>query len=163
MAFQDGCACHVWAIDGYTNDQRAANVNALYANESTRILVENDQDFIGQLDLLVAHLVRHCRRNPATGDICVIYGGFQNAGDGAPEHMWLEYNGFIYDTMPGAMLRRVVANDLTRLRPPSEQQAFDADLVGRMQSTLTVSQRRIINNSAAAFQAGDDYDPPELN
>lgn len=73
-----------------------------------------------------------------TGDACIIYGGFQDINDGAPEHMWLEHNGFIYDTMPGQLLRRDVANAWTRLCPPSEANAFAANLVGSVQSTLTV-------------------------
>jgi hypothetical protein len=147
MSFLDRCSCHVWAIDGYTDDRQAVVVNESYDAEANRIVRVQDRRLIGHLDALVAHLVEHCRRTQVTAERCTIYGGFQSEEDGAPEHMWIEHRGYIYDTMPGAPLRRVLANPATRLQPPCEQAPFRPNKVGQHDSKLTVSQCHIIETA----------------
>ena len=147
MPFKEGCACHVWAIDGYSNDAEANIVNNLYADEATRLLLVGDVR--GSKHDRVAHLVQHARRSKTLeGEKTIIYGGWRGQGNAAPEHMWLEYNGYIYDTMPGAPLRRVQATAQTRLQPPSEGAAFARGEVGQCESLLTVRQYEILKKAA---------------
>jgi hypothetical protein len=72
--------------------------------------------------------------------------------------MWFEYNGYVYDTMPGMPLRRIAASPQSRLRPPSEVQAFAANLVGSAPFSLTESQHRLVtgmNGAAIAWLVGN--------
>lgn len=156
MGFRD-IACHVWAIDGYVDDRRAQVVNDKYCAVSNNLLTSGSP-MIGNLDKLVAYLVEHCRRVPSvSGKECTIYGGFYNRTDAAPAHMWIEYGNHIYDTMPGAPLRRLPLTNASRLKPPSEGVAFGGDMVGKCKSTLTLSQLKILSN---AVWTGVEYDPP---
>ena len=161
MSFEDSCVCHVWAIDGYAGDALARNMGRLYEDEGTRLLISKS-NLLGNLDGVVAHLVEHSRTAQATVAHCTIYGGFQRAKEGAPEHMWLEYDGYVYDTMPGAPLRRVAAAG-RQCWPPSEQSAFNTNKVGKVDSVLTTQQFWMIQNATWKRNSKmncDEYLPP---
>ena len=161
MAFTLGCSCHVWAIDGYVNDNLAAAVNTRYANESNRLLLAGAP--LGNRNARIQHLVQYARiGHEMTYFRATFFGGWQNNTDAAPEHMWLVYNGYIYDTMPGAPLRRKAAGFMGwhHLHPPSEQAAFARNMVGRWQGLLTRSQVHIIHT--AVWDGNNEYTPPEL-
>ena len=153
MAFLDGCACHVWAIDGWVNDRLSTEVNNEYADAGTRIAL--GQVHAPTLNDKVTHLLGTCRVSPAVAQPGILYGGFQGARDGSPEHMWFEYGGYVYDTMPGSPLRRIAASPLTRLRPPSEAQAFADYLVGFIPFSLTESQHRLISGAVIVWATGN--------
>jgi len=154
MGFKEGCGCHVWAIDGWTDDATAKQVNDRYDSEGNSILLGSVQ-VDNTCDAKVAHLLVTCRRQLRVHHHGVLFGGFQNATDGAPEHMWFLYHGFLYDTMPGAPLRRVATGDDARsLRhPPSEVRRFSRERVGRTPFHLTASQYQLIK--AARWTAGE--------
>ena len=155
-----GCSCHVWAIDGYIDDASANVVNQAYDAAGNNNLLNGRPPGVGTLDQLVAYLVVQCRRTPLRAAIpCVVFGGFQNAADGAPEHMWLQSGNFIYDTMPGAPLRRkMIAGAPTLLHPPSEHAAFPAARVGSTPTSLTTSQFNMITS---AVWVNNEYSPPD--
>jgi hypothetical protein len=160
VAFGTGCSCHVWAIDGYTDDASAGIVNNAYiAAGNTNLLVGRPPGVV-TLDQLVASLVTTCRRAALrVSTPCRVFGGFQNAADGAPEHMWLQSGNYIYDTMPGAPLRRkFIVNANTLLHPPSEHAAFPAARVGEAATSLTTSQFDMITS---AVWVNDEYMPTE--
>lgn len=164
MSFVEGCSCHVWAIDGYRSDVLAHNVNMLYDNKSSEALLaaldgtraRKRRKLVADtnLDAKIQSLVEACRTDVSTALACTIYGGFQYATDGAPEHMWIEYGGHIYDTMPGQPLRRAKATKRTRLQPPCERSSFAADMVGSYESTLTNSQLAIITAAKDQWAKG---------
>lgn len=164
MSFVDGCSCHVWAIDGYRGDVLANNVNTLYDNKSSEAMLAAMDDTRARkrrkltaetsLDAKIQGLVEACRTDVSTALPCIIYGGFQYAGEGAPEHMWIEYGGYIYDTMPGQPLRRAKATKRSRLRPPCEMKTFAADMIGSYESTLTNSQLKIITDAKGLWAKG---------
>src|SRR4051794_657764 len=105
------CSCHVWAIDGYTDDERAAELNRLY-NEKANIYrqaatsgsrtksLKNDGERNARVRDLVQAIQRDLGSELVRNQNVIIYGGFR-ATQQAPEHMWIEYNNKIYDTMPG--------------------------------------------------------------
>jgi hypothetical protein len=152
MAFLDGCACHVWAIDGWVNDALSREVNEDYAEAGTGIAMGTVH--AATLNAKVTHLLNTCRISPAVAQPGTLYGGFQAAGDGSPEHMWFEHGGYVYDTMPGSPLRRIAASALTRLRPPSESEAFAPGLVGSTPFSLTESQYRLISGAGIVWANG---------
>ncbi|MCE2751073.1 MAG: hypothetical protein LW720_04195 [Pirellula sp.] len=152
MAFLDGCACHVWAIDGWVNDILSREVNENYAEVGTGIAMGTVH--AATLDAKVALLLNRCRISPAVAQAGTLYGGFQAAGDGSPTHMWFEHGGYVYDTMPGSALRRIAASALTRLRPPSEAAAFAQRLVGSTPFSLTESQYRLISGANIVWANG---------
>lgn len=141
--FVQGCSCHVWAIDGYSVN--AGIVNERYNEKTTGMLV--DGDCFENLVYKVGSIVDHCRRKLSltTAETIRIYGGFADKNLGGPEHMWIEYKGYIYDTMPGHPLRRAPATQ-DRLHPPCELAPFPADLVGSVVKFLTEDQRRLIKS-----------------
>jgi len=151
MSFRD-CACHVWAIDGYHDDEQAHATDIRYVTLADDLLAHGR---LGDKSDRVAQLVKKVRRAQASaGAKAIIYGGWQNDTDAAPEHMWLEYGDYIYDTMPDAPLRRKAANALSRLHPPSEfgNRGFDKSRVGSYATTLTVYQYAIITDPAATWR-----------
>jgi hypothetical protein len=157
MGFKLGCACHTWAIDGYTNDDRAKNVSDKYDTLANEVMKLQTVDLNGKVDGLVATVRRLTNAAQAAENITV-YGGFEHNTDGAPEHMWMEYKGWIYDTMPGAPLRRSGASPQTRLQPPSEGRAFAPNMVGKCTAKLTISQLQIIT-AAQGHWANNEFDP----
>ena len=86
----------------------------------------------------------------------ILYGGFPHQNDGGPEHMWFEYDGFWYDTMPGKPLRRVAIdrrNPRSRWFPPCEEGGpFPANLVGEAEFTLTEKQLPLIQSRYIKWQ-----------
>jgi hypothetical protein len=148
------------AIDGWIDDTLSGAVDDEYSNAGNAI-VTGQVPNVGTLNQKVAWLLQRCRVSPAIRPAAqgTLYGGFQNAGDGSPMHMWSEYNGYIYDTMPGKPLRRMAATPATRLGPPSEGGPFPAGRVGSTPFQLSESQHRLITGGGGApinWQADTD-------
>ena len=143
MAFVDGCSCRVWALDGWVNDAVALNVNTNIENLGFALF---NQQFAGTLSVKLA-LYQQCRVTPAVNNQCTVYGDFDTENDILPTHMWLEYNGWIYDTIPGHPLRRKSASSRSRLHPGCVIQAYPAELVGSMVWTLTTAHLHVLNQS----------------
>ena len=74
-----------------------------------------------------------------------IYGGFRR-GHNAPEHMWFEYDGYIYDTMPECGLGVVKANPASRECPYWETEKFGTGAV-RVSSNMTARQKAYLTKS----------------
>jgi hypothetical protein len=150
MSFRDSCACHVWAIDGYVNDEEAKLVNHDYDRLSTRPLLQRRKppSNASEGSLMVGKLVQNCRRSSETNEEIVVYGGFMS-GQFAPEHMWIEYNGAIYETMPGYGLYTEAATDHSRMKPQLERNNKNFKFVGRYKTVLTTRQKAWID--------GDDF------
>lgn len=151
MSFEDSCSCHVWAIDGYTDDEIAYQVNDIYAKTAMNLMSKK-----ASKAKKLAALVEAARVTPPTVTGMIIYGGWQVSGEGAPEHMWIECEGYIYDTMPGHPLRRKVASEATRFHPGCEEAPFKKNKVAWVESTLTLSQFKILQ---AAKWHDDAYMP----
>lgn len=150
MPFLDGCACHVWAIDGYTDDATAADVNNRYVDAGT-FLASANNGALGQLNMIVGGLVGVCRVTDPTDIPCTIHGAFTNAQDATPTHMWLEYQGWLFDTMPGRQLWAVPAHGRAGW-PACETTAVPLALVGSATSVLTQSQHDLIARFDASTQ-----------
>jgi hypothetical protein len=69
--------------------------------------------------------------------------------------MWLEYGPYIYDTIPGAPLRRKVATPTSRIHPPSAYQ-YDPDQVG---SALWYLTRAHLDVLARAVWVNNEFMP----
>jgi len=134
MPFED-CACHVWAIDGYRDDDTAELVNNAYATCATSLRTTNTAE--SRQEALVA-LLKAARAEIGTTNGAKLYGGFRR-GQKAPEHMWLEFDGYIYDTMPGYGLCRVAVSSKSRKCPGLENEDFGSGAVC-IDMTLTASQ-----------------------
>jgi hypothetical protein len=149
MSFRNGCACHVWALDGWLDDGLARDVNENYANAGTAMALGVMPP--GGLNGRVTRLLADCRMTPAVAQPGILYGGFANVGDATPTHMWFEHGGYVYDTMPGAPIRRLPATTATRIQPPSEVGAFVPNLVGYAIFSLSATQSAIVTNGAIAW------------
>jgi hypothetical protein len=143
-------ACHVWAIDGYIDDPSAATVNTLYTELANTLLASTSrEDTIRWRRQALKTLIDHCRQSDVTDEEAIVYGGFRD-GQGAPEHMWMEYNGTIYETMPGHLLVACAATPASRLQTPLEGYAFPKKGVVFVSTYLTVRQQSCINNRPTA-------------
>ena len=139
MPFKD-IACHVWAIDGYKDDATAKDVNERYVAASKDLVVSNNK---ASRDAGLKALVDASRRSAHTKEVAIVYGGYRR-GQKTPEHMWMEYNGLIYETMPGYELHKAVASSATRKCPPLENDAFESSGVAEYKTYLTESQKAYI-------------------
>jgi len=143
MSFQQ-CACHVFAITGYLDDNQMQKVNGLYANYYSSGQVDEGRprgwSAMNTLATLTAHIRGTTGANATTLPI-EIYGGFR-PGQLLPEHMWVEYKGWIYDTMPDYDCNGTVANAQTRQLPYLETRPFTerGDEVAHFTSVATVAQ-----------------------
>jgi hypothetical protein len=143
-------ACHVWAIDGYVDDAAANTVNTLYTSLGNTLLASHSrEDTITWRRSALKTLIDQCRQSSLTDEEATVYGGFRD-GQGAPEHMWLEYNGMIYETMPGHLLVTCPATPATRKQTPLEGFAFPTKGVVSVATQLTLRQRACINNPPQA-------------
>ena len=139
-------ACHVWAIDGYIYDPSAATVNTLYTELANSLLASTGrEDTVRWRRQALKSLIDQCRQSDVTDEEATVYGGFRD-GQGAPEHMWIEYNGTIYETMPGHLLVSCPATPASRVQTPLEGFTFPKKGVVSVSSYLTVRQRSCINN-----------------
>ena len=153
MSFIDGCACHVWAIDGWVNFPLASAVNTLYSQEANRLYGKP----LGDKGARVGALVKAARQAQTVANHeAIFYGGWQNDTDSAPEHMWFVYNGYIYDTMPGAPLRRKAGGSDGWNWPPSAK-AYKPNMVGSWEGLLTSSQIHILET--AKWDEKNEYTP----
>ena len=162
MPFLNGCSCQVWAIDGYVSDVQTATANNSYANYGNGLAMAGTP--LGNMDARVAAIVAAARQGQTVADaIGTIFGGWNNDVDATPMHMWLVYRGKIYDTMPGAPLRRKNAGFMgwNHRHPPSEAAAFAANRVGSSQELLTRSQLHQIG--IAVWDANNEYTPADLS
>ena len=154
MSFIDGCACHVWAIDGWVNFELASAVNTLYTKEANRLFGKA----LGDKGARVGALVEAVRQAQTVANHkAIFYGGWQNETDSAPEHMWFGYKGYIYDTMPGAPLRRKAAASTGWNWPPSEKRAYKTNMVGSWEGLLTSRQIHILET--AKWDENNEYTP----
>jgi len=156
MSFIDGCACQVWAIDGWVNFQLASAVNTFYTNEANRLFGKP----LGDKGARVGALVEAARQaQTVENHKATFYGGWQNNTDSAPEHMWFVYEGYMYDTMPGAPLRRKAVGSTGWNWPPSEKRAYNTNMVGSWQGLLTLNQVNILKIAKDKWDANDEYTP----
>ena len=132
-------------------------VTGIYERLGMEVWKLQTPDLNGKVDGLT-ETVRRLANTTVTAVDITVYGGFQDTTDGAPEHMWIEYNGWIYDTMPGQRLRRVAASEATRLQPPSEGGPFPAAMVGRCAGKLSTSQLAVLT-AAEGHWANNEYLP----
>jgi hypothetical protein len=63
-----------------------------------------------------------------------------------PEHMWMEYQSMIFETMPGYELYFEQAKDKSRKCPQLENAAFDDDGVVSYRTFLTVHQKAYLDS-----------------
>jgi hypothetical protein len=147
MSFYD-IACHVWAIDGYSDDATAKVVNELYCARGMS-LMSKVEDTPKWRNWALQELITHSRRSAPTGEAAIAYGGFKR-GDASPMHMWLEYKGTIYETMPNCELEIYPATPQFRQTSRLERHApFDDDCVASVLTNLTASQQNYINSMAS--------------
>lgn len=154
MSFDD-ISCHVWAIAGYCDDETAAAINTAY-NGAIQApgTVANNQ---GAKTAALTHIVTTVRAGQnciITTDACIIYGGFRR-GQSGPEHMWLEYDGSIYETMPGYAMYSEEATHASRINPQLENAVFTPAQVGIVPSFLTDDQRSMIDDYHMLLEPGD--------
>lgn len=153
MSFKN-TPCHVWAIDGYIDDERANLVDAKYISESDNLTDPfrvRPKRVTLSYDEIVKRLVSNVRsktKAKITTNSAIIYGGFRG-GQKAPEHMWVEFNGRIYDTMPEQILFSVPATPETRNQPFLERAEFrgDGEGVGEFATCLTENQSAFLVNT----------------
>jgi hypothetical protein len=129
----------VFAIDGYTTDDAANTVNDNYDTAAGTLLTANN---VAARRASLQFLLAAVREAANTTTNATLWGGFRR-NQNAPEHMWIEYNGFIYDTMPGSGLCRVPANATYRTCPGLENLDFGTGAVS-IGMTLTASQIALI-------------------
>lgn len=161
MPFVEACSCRVWAIDGWVDDATSKLVNDDISTIGTMLFSEN---YAGTHNEKVAQFLPS-RHSVTTSHQCVIYGEFEFPGDVTPTHMWMEYQGYIYDTIPGAPLRRIPATALSRLHPPSCGGAFAPGQIGRVDYTLSSAHIAILGRAAGHWtawphRAGSEYFNP---
>jgi hypothetical protein len=160
--FTDGCSCRVWAIDGWVNEEQAKALNELIIAKGTSMY---DAKFKGNRHDKVQEFV-NLRTVTSSALDCVIYGEFDSAADKLPTHMWLEYNGYIYDTIPGFALRRKVANDESRYSPGCVDGSYTKTKVGNVAVKLSTAQLKIIGDAkdhwaAVSGKSCDQFTPPD--
>lgn len=142
--FIDACSCRVWALDGWENEGLARAFNnsievlgmQLYRNRNA-IAASFDQKIAAFLALQRSPPAKHNKE-------CIVYGVFDSAQDVTPTHMWIEYGGFIYDTVPGDPLCRKKAGPINRYFPGCEPSRQPKDMVGSAQTYLTKRQSRVL-------------------
>ena len=159
--FIDGCSCRVWAIDGWINEERSTNLNHLIEAKGTTLYMEG---YKGNRHAKVGQFVA-LRTAVNTALPCVIYGEFDSAADKLPTHMWLEYDGYIYDTIPGFRLRRKPATAVSRRSPGCVDGMYAANKVGAVAHCLSANQYAVLQAAAgnwvAVIGAGCDEFTPQ--
>ncbi|APR83001.1 Hypothetical protein A7982_08350 [Minicystis rosea] len=145
------CACHVFGITGYVNDEQAGKSNQAYQLLSGKAPKPNNVDARHANVKALVDGVRKLTGAVDTDEACIIYGGFISKKDAAPAHFWVEWNGYIYDTMPEHPLRRTEAKGSSRLQPPCENERFAGENVGIYKTVLTTAQ---LNNITSEDIAG---------
>jgi hypothetical protein len=143
MSFDEGCSCRVWAIDGWVGDAQADQVNGDIVEIGTMLLQEG---FNGTLNEKVAQFLPS-RRSKTLDLPCIIYGEFEYVTDVTPTHMWLEYQNFIYDTIPGFPLVRLPATPTNRRGPGCVNGEYPENVIGSVNYTLSQAQLDIISGA----------------
>jgi hypothetical protein len=147
MTFLD-IACHVWAIDGYLDGDRARAVNAAYAAAAalTGTVQDNAADRTRALKLIIGNVQGHVNTRFFEPHIRItIYGGFRR-GQNAPEHMWIECNNKIYETMPNHDLVQEAVTRNSRVSPQLELVPFQPKNVGSVEWYLTQYQQSYLHH-----------------
>lgn len=124
------CACHVFAIDGYRDSKLAETANQTYEGlipaDKVVAAAENGRgpnwNATTQLKWIV-DTVRSKTKRTLSDEQIKIFGGFRK-NQLQPEHMWVEYKGWIYDTMPGRSLHAVPSTRKSRKCPYLEGSEF---------------------------------------
>jgi len=151
MAF-DMCACHVFACAGYESDEQAAKVNDFFNTNGKKFAAASKDDRVKN----VVEGLRVASESTLTNAQCIVYGGFSSSRDPTPTHMWFEWNGTVYDTMPDQPLRQVAAKD-GRLHPgcySDEAASYKGDMVGKYATRLTAAQVENIANEEENGRVG---------
>lgn len=146
--FIDGCSCRVWAIDGWINEMRSTNLNHLIEARGTALY---QGGFQGGRHLKVAEFVA-LRTAVSTALECTIYGEFDSSVDKLPTHMWLKYEGFIYDTIPGFRLRRRPATQQSWRSPGCVDGTYPVNKVGVCASYLSANQLAVLQAAAEHWE-----------
>ena len=144
------CACHVFGIAGYVGDEQADKVNYAYSSISDKLGKPNSVEGRHANVKALVDMVREATAAVGTEEACIVYGGFLSKKDAAPAHVWVEWRGYIYDTMPDEPLRRAEAKPSSRLQPPCENQKFSGDMVGVYRTVLTTAQLNNIKSEEVA-------------
>lgn len=143
-AFIQGCSCRVWAIDGWENEAIASALNNSLAALGTKLASSRAATKRSFDDKLAAFLTLQ-RSPPAKHNkLCIVYGVFDSDEDILPTHMWIEYDGYIYDTVPGDPLCRKKAGPINRYFPACEPHRQPQQMVGSAQTYLTKRQSRVL-------------------
>jgi len=142
--FIRGCSCRVWAIDGWENDALASGFNNSLAALGTK-LASSRAAVKRSFDDKVAAFLKLQRSLPAKHNKrCIVYGVFDSDDDILPTHMWIEYDGYIYDTVPGDPLCRKKAGPINRYFPGCEPNRQPVQMVGSAETYLTKRQSRVL-------------------
>ncbi len=120
-------ACHVFVLSG--EPLQITDVNRRYCSLGNRLLglLDEPNDLIRvsdveitataniadrptQIDAILMLVCKEFELVPSPGSGIRVWGHFE-AGQMLPEHMYATCNGFIYDTMPNAPVRRKINNN----------------------------------------------------
>lgn len=154
MPFQD-CACHVFAITGYVSNDQAHDAHESYAFTAGKLPKPSNEEARNKNVKTLVDTVRKATGAVSVDDAeCIVYGGFRGRDSLAPEHMWVEWNGSVFDTMPDHPLRATKATPFSRAQPPCENSKFDK--VGRYKTVLTTAQLNNIKEEKLAKPVWED-------
>lgn len=145
------CACHVFGITGYVDEDQGGKSDQAYVLLSGKVSKPANVDGRHANVKKLVDSVRNATGAVPTEEECIIYGGFLSKKDLAPAHFWVEWKGDIYDTMPDHPLRRAKAAGSSRAQPPCENERFPVDCIGIYQTVLTTAQ---LNNITSEDIAG---------
>jgi hypothetical protein len=149
MSFDD-IGCHVWAIDGYDTNATAHAVNNNYVAVANKMLSKNkvadEKQDQKTLDGNLAELVQKVQtasnsrawKDANNNALPIAIYGLYRPGQAAPEHMWMSFDGYTYETMPNQKLC-VVKGQKSEL----ERDWKDA-MVAKVSTFMTENQRNYL-------------------
>lgn len=142
--FIEACSCRVWALDGWEDEALARAFNNSIEALGMQ-LYRNRNAIAASFDEKVAAFLTLQRSPPAKNNKeCTVFGVFDSAQDVTPTHMWIEYGGFIYDTVPGDPLCRKPTGPRNRFHPSCEPNVQPKAMVGSVRTYLTKGQSRVL-------------------
>ncbi len=151
--FINSCSCRVWAIDGWEDEAISSAFNNSIATLGTKLSLTSSAKK-KSFDEKVAFFLTLQRSPPAKHNKqCIVYGVFDSNDDVTPTHMWLEYDGYIYDTVPGDPLCRKKAGPRNRYHPGCEPHVQPKEMVGAAPTYLTKRQSRVLKAADGSWKA----------
>ena len=152
-------ACHVFALSA--NPFTMDNVNTRY-NTLGQYLIGQAQPPAGTLRDKIGNVMAELGDDqrvatmellrdefgmaPGNRTNIRLWGLFRNHLQMLPEHMWVTHGGMIYDTMPGAPVRR--NNNFHGRNPPSEAQQLNQNVIFSVEvAALHIEQMNVINSA----------------